>query len=69
MGSEMCIRDSLNTTVKQALLDLGFRFVTVDLGGFRSGSLNAAINDSQREPKGQFVPVDSIGMPNHTGTE
>ena len=61
--------DPLNTTVKQALLDLGFRFVTVDLGGFRSGSLNAAINDSQREPKGQFVPVDSIGMPNHTGTE
>jgi PP-loop superfamily ATP-utilizing enzyme len=26
--------------VEQRLLALGFRYVTVDLGGFRSGSLN-----------------------------
>ncbi len=61
------LSEPLNMTVRQALLESGFRFVTVDLGGFRSGSLNAAIG--QGEPKGQFVPVDSIGMPNHTETE
>lgn len=58
------LSEPLLTTVKQSLLDFGFQFVTVDLGGFRSGSLNAALGDSQRNSAGQFIPVESIEMPN-----
>ena len=35
-------RDFLGT-VEATLRDLGFRFITVDLGGFRSGSLNTLV--------------------------
>lgn len=34
---------SLRAEMHAALADLGFRFVTLDLAGFRSGSLNAAL--------------------------
>lgn len=36
---------SLRAEMHEALAGLGFRFVTLDLAGFRSGSLNAALAD------------------------
>ncbi|NLF68550.1 MAG: ATP-dependent sacrificial sulfur transferase LarE [Candidatus Anammoximicrobium sp.] len=37
------VEDSARQRLVQGLKDLGFRFVTIDLEGFRSGSLNALV--------------------------
>ena len=57
--------------VHEKLREIGFRFVTVDLGGFRSGSLNQAIMSSSKSagstPAGvPFVSIDAIERPDST---
>jgi uncharacterized protein len=39
----------VRTAVVQALKGLGFLFVALDLEGFRSGSLNAVLGQTDRE--------------------
>ncbi len=46
--------DPLRTELTDALLGLGFRFVTLDLAGFRSGSLNTLV---PLELKTRFTPT------------
>ena len=60
--------EPLHTRIVEFVTEIGFRFVTVDLGGFRSGSLNEEVvgeagHSSPNSPQGQFVPIESIGMP------
>jgi uncharacterized protein len=41
----------LADTITAGLTDLGYRYVTLDLAGFRSGSLNAALLDVRMRPE------------------
>ncbi len=40
---EVAVIASARETINKRLLELGFRYVTLDLGGFRSGSLNELV--------------------------
>jgi uncharacterized protein len=51
------VRESAIELVKKA----GFLFVAVDLEGFRSGSLNAALDAGQRSRLSGIVPIDEVG--------
>lgn len=42
------VAEPLRSTVVEKLKSLGFRFVAVDLQGFRSGSLNESLSDEQK---------------------
>ena len=42
------VTEPLRSTVVEKLKALGFRFVAVDLQGFRSGSLNESLSDEQK---------------------
>jgi uncharacterized protein len=43
------ISDTLRRKIIEKMKSIGFKFVTVDLQGFRSGSLNEALTDSQKQ--------------------
>jgi uncharacterized protein len=44
------IAEPVRSRVVSALKDLGYNYVTVDLGGFRSGSMNEVLEDSASKP-------------------
>jgi uncharacterized protein len=46
------IAEPVRSNVVEKLKSLGFQFVTVDLQGFRSGSLNELLSDEQRRAAG-----------------
>lgn len=50
-------REAVTATVKKA----GFHFVALDLEGFRSGSLNSALDLSAVGPTPSVIPPESIG--------
>ncbi len=45
---ERIIKEPLRTQIIEKLKSLGFKFVTVDLQGFRSGSLNELLTEEQK---------------------
>ncbi len=45
------ISDQIRKKIIDKLKSIGFKFVTVDLQGFRSGSLNETLTDSQKQIK------------------
>ncbi len=48
MPEEFALAAEHGAAITQALTALGYRFVTLDLKGFRSGSLNEGLSDAQR---------------------
>lgn len=44
---EALMRDDVRTTVYQTLKGLGFTYVTLDLGGYRTGSMNETLSTRQ----------------------
>jgi uncharacterized protein len=47
--------ETVRNTVERQLREIGFRFVTIDLRGFRSGSLNEGISSANRSLPAQHV--------------
>lgn len=48
LPEEFALAAEHGAAITQALTTLGYRFVTLDLKGFRSGSLNEGLSDAQR---------------------
>jgi uncharacterized protein len=48
---EKITAEPARSQIVEKLKLLGFKFVTVDLQGFRSGALNEALSDEQKQKK------------------
>ncbi len=55
------LESDVRLKVLQAIHQAGFLFVALDLDGFRSGSLNAALSPEQRARAGHLVSITELG--------
>ncbi|HIJ70114.1 MAG TPA: ATP-dependent sacrificial sulfur transferase LarE [Planctomycetes bacterium] len=56
---EKIISKQMRSKIIEKLKDLGFKYVTVDLQGFRSGSLNDALTEQEKQ-QSQKIPKSSF---------
>ena len=52
-GMDLLMRDGNRARVVERLRSLGYLYVTLDLAGFRSGSMNEGLRPAERAAKGQ----------------